>query len=78
MQVLGNRFPLLKSLILRRLRGPIWHFLRSADTCTWQPKLPFLPEGQRGGTKFLEVIRGRGERPRESVAKVTSETEPVS
>jgi hypothetical protein len=43
-----------------------------------QPKLAFLPEGQRGGTRFLETVRGRGARPRVTVAKVTFKTKPVS
>jgi len=49
------------------------------DNSSEQPKLAFLPEGQRGGPKFLEShIRGRGERSRVTAAKVTSRTEPDS
>ena len=56
-----------------------------------QPKLAFLPEGQRGETEFLGKAsadtlkrghrtqnRGRGARPRVTAAKVTFKTEPVS
>ena len=42
------------------------------------PKLSSLPGGQRGGTNFLELIRGRGAWPRVSAVTATSNIEPVS
>ena len=42
------------------------------------PKLSSLPGGQRGGTKFLEIIRGRGAWPRVSAVTATSNIEPAS
>ena len=42
-----------------------------------QPKLALLPGGQRGGPKFLGCrIRGRGERPRVTVARSLSRPSP--
>jgi len=83
----NNQAPTLKrwAIIDHPLRDDEVHILDKQAICgislnsSEQPKLAFLPEGQRGGPKFLEShIRGGGERPRVTVAKVTSRTEPDS
>jgi len=43
-----------------------------------QPKFGFLPEAGCGGTRFLEAIRGRGERGRATGSKATFKAKPVS
>ena len=43
-----------------------------------QPKSGFLPEAGRGGTEYLGLVPGRGERRGASSAKATFKAEPVS
>jgi hypothetical protein len=43
-----------------------------------QPKFGFLPGAECGGTNFLELFRGRGERGRATGVKATFKAKPVS